>query len=293
MVAGASANQDRIYVGSGEGPGGAYFGVGPIVSVDGGQNWVTELVAPGSPQLAGSAFYALAVDPANPERVVAATRQGLYRREPNGAGGFHWARKSPPSPGSGWATSVVVARSGGVTTSMRRFGLDRSIHRRMAIRGPVGAGFPAAGVDRITLAVRPSDPSVVYAFMAAGTVFRLDTAAGNWRQVTGLPAAGNLVGTQGWYDLAIAVAPDNANRIYLGGSIVLSGGDWSGAVYRSEITVTAASVTAANTYIGNSVHADIHTIVFTPGSASQMWVGCDGGVYRPTTPPALAISSRR
>ena len=51
-------------------------------------------------------------------------------------------------------------------------------------------------------------------------------------------------------------------------------------LYRSEITVTAASVTAANTYIGNSVHADIHTIVFTPGSASQMWVGCDGGVYR-------------
>ena len=44
--------------------------------------------------------------------------------------------------------------------------------------------------------------------------------------------------------------------------------------------MTAASVTAANTYIGNSVHADIHTIVFTPGNAAQMWVGCDGGVYR-------------
>ena len=89
-----------------------------------------------------------------------------------------------------------------------------------------------------------------------------------------------MSGTQGSYDLAIAVAPDNANRIYLGGSTILSGGDWSGALYRSEITVTAASVTATNTYIGNSVHADIHTIVFTPGSASQMWVGCDGGVYR-------------
>ena len=41
-----------------------------------------------------------------------------------------------------------------------------------------------------------------------------------------------------------------------------------------------ASVTSANTFIGASVHADIHTIVFTPGNALQMWVGCDGGVYR-------------
>ncbi len=281
VVAGATANQDRIYVGSGEGSGGAYFGVGPIISIDGGQNWTTEAVATGSPQLAGSAFYAVAVDPANSERAVAATRQGLYRREPNGAGGFHWAQKSPPNPGSAWATSVVVARSGGLTTFYAAYWF-----------GPVysstdghtwalaGAGFPAVGVGRITLAVRSSDPGVVYAFTSQGNVLRLDTAAGNWRQVTGLPAAGDLVGTQGSYDLAIAVAPDNANRIYLGGSTILSGGDWSGALYRSQITVTAASVTAANTYIGNSVHADIHTIVFTPGSASQMWVGCDGGVYR-------------
>ena len=73
VVAGATANQDRIYVGSGEGPGGAYFGVGPIVSIDGGQNWMTEVQsAPGSPQLAGSAFYALAVDPAD----AAASRGG-------------------------------------------------------------------------------------------------------------------------------------------------------------------------------------------------------------------------
>jgi hypothetical protein len=74
-----SANPDRIYVGSGEGAGGAYFGVGPIVSNDGGLNWFTEPVSPGSPPLAGSAFYALAVDPADSERVVAATRQGIRR----------------------------------------------------------------------------------------------------------------------------------------------------------------------------------------------------------------------
>ena len=48
VIAGASPNTDRIYVGSGEGPGGAYFGVGPIISTDGGQNWNTEPARPGA-----------------------------------------------------------------------------------------------------------------------------------------------------------------------------------------------------------------------------------------------------
>jgi hypothetical protein len=90
------ANPDRVYVGSGEGAGAAYFGVGPIVTNNGtaiAPAWTTEQAAPGSPSLAGTAFYALAVDPANPDRVVAGTRNGVYRREPNGTGGFHWAQK--------------------------------------------------------------------------------------------------------------------------------------------------------------------------------------------------------
>lgn len=285
VVPGAAASADRLYVGSGEGQGGAYFGVGPILSTDGGQNWVTEPVAPGSTALIGGAFYALAVDPANTNRVVAATRQGLYRRESDGAGGFHWARKTPAAAGSVRATSVVVARAGGITTfyAAYRFGPVYS-SADGHIWTAIGTGFPNPAPSRITLAVQADNPAIVYAFLSDGRVFRLDTAGGNWREVAGLPAASDLVGIQGNYDLAIGIAPNNVNRIYLGGSTVFSGGDWSGALYRCDITVTAASVTSANTYIGASVHADIHTIVFTPGSSTQMWVGCDGGVYRTDNP---------
>ncbi|MFE7630130.1 WD40/YVTN/BNR-like repeat-containing protein [Kocuria sp. NPDC057446] len=280
VVPGADAGQDRLYVGSGEGQGGAYFGVGPLSSVDGGLNWVTEPVSPGSAPLAGSAFYALAVDPADPDRVIGATRQGLYRREPDGADGFHWDRKAPPGPGSVRATSVVVARSGGTTTFYAAFWFGpvySSTDGDTWVR--VGSDLPAP-VGRISLAVRPDDPGVLYAFTEHGHVHRLDTADGTWRQVTGLPAPGDLVGGQGWYDLAVTVAPDDADRIYLGGSTVLSGGDWSGALYSCDVTVGASGPSASATYIGNSVHADIHTIVFTPGSTTQLWVGCDGGVYR-------------
>lgn len=66
------------------------------------------------------------------------------------------------------------------------------------------------------------------------------------------------------------MAPDDVDRIYLGGSIVFSGGDWSGALYRCDLTVSPGAVSASATYIGNSVHADIHTLVFTPGSAAQL-----------------------
>lgn len=284
VVPGMSQGQDRIYVGTGEGHAGAYFGVGPVTSTDGGANWVTEPSAPGSPDLAGSGFFALAIDPADPGRVVAATRLGVYRREPDGAGGFHWARKTIGGVAATTVTSVVASTGAGTTTFYAARSGERIYSSPDGHTWTLsGAGFPT-GEGRISLAVRPTDPMIVHAFTSLGRVFRLDTADGTWRQAAGLPAAGQLVGNQGWWDLAIAVAPDNANQIYLGGSTVFSGGDWSGALYRCEITVSGTTVTASPTYIGNAVHADIHTIVFAPGDASKLWVGCDGGVFYSTTP---------
>lgn len=295
------ANPDRVYVGSGEGAGAAYFGVGPIVTNNGTVNpptWNTEQAAPGSDSLAGTAFYALAVDPAAPDRVVAATRRGVYRREPNGTGGFHWAQKTMGGATNQRVTSVVAAASAGVTTfyAARQNGPVYSSTDGHTWN-QVGAGFPAA-VARISLAVQRDNPNVVYALVENGSVHRLDIVDGTWRNITGVPAG--FTGTQGGYDLAISVAPNNVNRIYLGGSTVFSdgvsivptttpGADWSGALYRSEITVTTSGgaitgVSATNNYIGGSVHADIHTIVFAPGDPNKLWVGCDGGVFYSTNP---------
>ena len=81
---------NRVYVGTGEGdtysmftkrlvnalP--AYRGVGPIRSDDGGTTWKSEATAAGSPELAGQAFFALAVDPSDRENVVGATSEGSW-----------------------------------------------------------------------------------------------------------------------------------------------------------------------------------------------------------------------
>jgi hypothetical protein len=292
LVAGATANQDRLYVGSGEGAGGAYLGVGPLLSTDGGANWNTEAVAPGSLPLAGSTFYALAVDPADPDRVVAATRRGIYRREPNSIGGFHWAQKTLPGA-MNFATSVVAARSGN-TVTFYAAPLGGPIYNSSDGHtwNALGNGFPTTNVGRIGLAVQANNPTVVYALIhntsdgSALGIWRLDTSDNNWRQVTGHPTdlfGTAAIGFQGSYDLAIAVAPNNVNVIFLGGSTINSAGEWSGSLYRSVITSSGAGATLtysmASTYIGASVHADIHTIVFAPGYNNLMWVGCDGGVF--------------
>ncbi len=287
-VAISPTNPDRVYVGSGEGGAGAYYGVGPIRSDDGGVNWFTEPTAPDSPALAGSSFYQLAVDPADPERVIGATESGLYRREPAG-GSFHWARKLADE-----YSSVVVARAGGTTTfyAARYFGPVR-ISTDGHSWTPISTGFPTSTVGRISLAVRANDPSVVYALVERTDnhhlhgIYRYDTSSSTWRVIGSAPT--DLFGPdptrrgQGYYDIAIAVDPNNVNRIYVGGSTKASGGQWSGSLYRCNITSSGSGAgltyNMAATYIGGTVHADLHDLQFTPGDSDKLWVGCDGGLF--------------
>lgn len=318
LVPGQWAGEDIIYVGSGE-PGvspwfqgdSAYFGVGPIVSTDGGLNWITE---PSEPTLAGSAFYALAVNPLRPQQVVAATLEGLYRRERDTQGNFHWMQKK-----AGHFSSVVVSHQnqyvvfyaadwgGGVWQS--RDGNEWK---------PMGTDFPVEGVGRIGLAVQPDNPDILYALIANTMdhllgLYRLDCADEQWRLVHDIPAT--LFGPdltyqgQGGYDLAVTVDPVDVNRVYVGGSIVYSDGlqavdqfagtpgDWSGSLYRCEIEIdpTTQTVSARPTYIGGAVHGDIHTLAHAPADSDRLWVGCDGGIFYSNAPRAnpLAVPHSR
>src|SRR4051794_4236738 len=187
-IAIAESNPDRVYVGTGEGDTNALFasrltqalpsyrGVGPLRSDNGGALWMSEPTAPASPTLFGAAFYALAVDPGNQERVVAATNIGLYRREPTGSGGFHWVQKR-----AGVHSHVVVARSGSTTTFFAAAWGDKvySSHNGNTWSA-AGSGF-ATAVNRIGLAVRRTNPNVLYALVADTSnalngVYRLDNA---------------------------------------------------------------------------------------------------------------------
>ncbi|MFP4421821.1 MAG: WD40/YVTN/BNR-like repeat-containing protein [Desulfococcaceae bacterium] len=289
-------NPDRVYVGTGEAFHG-YMGVGPLVSDDGGNSWRQEAVIGGN--LMGHGFYALAVDPGDPERVVAATTNGLYRREPVAAGAslYHWVRKTSGLGVGNRFTSVAAVRSGGQTHFFAaRFG-GLVFDSTDGDTWTAIPGYPTvAGVDRVLLALQPGNPNVIYGYNERGDLWRNTRAnaatawtAGGWQQLSGLPPAGGApAGTpelptgQLWYDMALAVSPGDANVVFIGSSTTNPNPDrvWSGAIFRLDIDDATVSNNVTNTtYIGNSIHPDIHRIRFRPGSEREMWVGCDGGIF--------------
>jgi hypothetical protein len=293
-----AADPKRVYVGTGEGdtlqlfrsritnalP--AYRGLGPIRTDDGGSNWIPEA---STPDLAGEAFFALAVDPRNRENVLGATTKGLYRRVPKPGGQFEWRQVR-----TGVHSSVTVTFAGGVTrffcaqwgqTSGSPSGAFYSDDDG-ATWVPAGTAFPT-GSGRIALGVQPTNPNLAYAFVAerdtgiANGLYRWDGGTKPWKKVGNLPDVlpVNKGRSQGDYDLAIAVDPSNINLLYLGGSYA-NVNPYPGSVWRCEIkTVASDYAVSQSASIGTHAHADVHVLVHTPNTPDELWCTCDGGVF--------------
>src|SRR5207248_3829637 len=85
--------------------------------------------------------------------------------------------------------------------------------------------------------------------------------------------------SQGDYDLAIAVDPNNVNRVYLGGSYA-NVDPFPASIWRGDVQPSGAGWTFVNkASIGTHAHADVHVLVHTPGDSNELWCGCDGGVF--------------
>lgn len=284
MVDRGGVGSDILYVGTGEGHtlsprSPTFFGVGMLRSDNGGTTWHQEA---SNPDLTGSSVYAMAVDPRDSTHVLAATSQGVYRRGPATA---TWARESLPAPAG--AASVIsglaVGTRGGatvffVTTAAGQIFSSTAVNTWTAL-----PFLPAPAIVRTTLACSANDPPVLYAMAADNVtralhgVYRLDDGAAAWRRVGGVP--GTILGNQGWYDQAIAVDPNDPNFVYVGGSTEPIAGEHSAALYRVQVRLVAGNYTSTSVPIGGSVHADVHALIFRPGSSRELWVGCDGGVF--------------
>jgi hypothetical protein len=282
----------RVYIGTGEGntyflfqnrltnalP--AYRGIGPIRSDDSGEHWVLEKTAPGSPSLAGKAFFALAVDPANRENVIAATSEGLYQRI--GAGeAAAWKHLK-----SGVYSSVVVASAGSTIFYAANWGKGVMMSKNGKSWKELPKGFPVTNVGRIELAVQPTDPSILYAIVANAKgalngIFRYEAGTESWKKIANPP---NVLPedsegrSQGDYDLAIAVDPLNANIIYTGGSYAEED-FYPASIWRSEVSKVGTGYSMVSKSIGQKAHADVHVLLHSPGDANALWAGTDGGIF--------------
>jgi hypothetical protein len=288
---GATAATDDVYVGTGE-PSfniDRYFGIGVRHSAAGGApgTWTLEAT-----NLAGNGVFELAVDPDNPAFVLAATQGGLFQR-PAAAPFTTWAQQTAGfTTPNGRCTSVVVAGTGAAKRWYAAFAGETVVWT--STNGTVWTtltGLPAITTPnsgRTVLAVAESDPTVVYALRQEGQLYRLVGTA--FQAVAGIPAA-LFNGAQGWYDIALAVDPANADTVYLGGDQYAV---WKGTITGGPGAYTFPFTNVANpaadaTWIGSGVHSDVHVVTHALNAAgtahdpSIVWVGCDGGAFVSTT----------
>jgi len=76
---------------------------------------------------------------------------------------------------------------------------------------------------------------------------------------------------QGWYDLLLAVNPEDADDVYIGD-----------AELRRSTNGGNTFAYVGGPYSQQDMHVDYHCMVFAPSNPDIRYVGCDGGIYKST-----------
>lgn len=252
--------------------------IGLIKSSDGGLTWSAMNLTFNKSQF--KVFYKFEVHPQAPE-VMLVAGNGIYRSEDSGE---NWQEVSnegvsdlifhptdplivyaTPSTESGSNTlSMMKSTDAGVTwerTAFRFDGLNKSLGRK-------------------ALAVTEKNPDAVVILATAGNstyggLFRstdqlktveLQSSTPN---IFGYSTTGEDTDGQGWYDLAVAVAPDNENEIYASGVHIWKSVDGG-------ITWEIQNFWTWDNPEHPYVHADNHTLDFANGT---LYAGGDGGIF--------------
>ncbi len=221
-------------------------------------------------------------NPANANMVVASTSTGL---KISTDGGTTWDN----CEGAGIALSGVSDDAKfdsegylhAIASSQRKY-YRSATTANPEIMDELGEGLPVGSTRRV-LAVAPSDNNYVYIYsVKSGTyglqgVYQSTDKGVNFTQIT--ETASEFFNPPGTganitWNVCLAVKPDDAQRIYIGGQ--LQSWTWNGA------SGSWTSMTSAfyPTWYSKYIHADHHFIVFHPTNFDIMYFGGDGGVSR-------------
>ena len=88
-----------------------------------------------------------------------------------------------------------------------------------------------------------------------------------------LPSSSGFCTGQCWYDIGVALSPNNANVMYIGGTSNSSCG-----------ATLERSIDGGGTFVNVSsgVHTDTHAIAVAPSNSNIVYTGNDGGIYKST-----------
>ncbi len=262
-----------ILLGTGDRDAGDSQGMGVFKSTDGGATF-TASNAGMAVQTVNKLFFV----PQSPGKVIAATSNGIYLSRDSGS---TWTRSSSftqpakdlvmkPNNLAVWYTTVNGSFYRSVDTG-NTWALVRS-------------GLPGTSIQRGALAVSPDQPDWVYflvsnsnsAFLGlyrsvdSGATFSTRATSPNLLDWGCIPTG---TSGQGWYDLALACNPQNANIVHVGGVnafFSIDGGQ--------SFTISGHWVGGPGNCNSSYLHADQHVFEYNPHN-KLLFVGNDGGVF--------------
>jgi PKD repeat protein len=304
-------NNQIFYVGTGEGWGaGASRGAGIWKSINGGTTWT---------QLTSTISYHYVNDlvvrnEGGTSAIYAACRRNFYRGQWHGVnglyrsinGGSSWTQVLPNIPGQSSpyaAADIELAADNRIwigtqetSQSLSNRGGGRVLYSDNGTTWTLS--YTVSNGERVELACAPSNSSYVYALTEisgqAGEIARTTNKGSTWSTRNepvdadnGIPNTDFTRG-QAWYDLIMAVDPNNANTLIAGGIDLFR--STNGASSWSQISKWSNNnnLSALNC---SYVHADQHQIVFKPASSSTVLFGGDGGVFYTNSLASAATSN--
>ncbi len=262
-----------------------HYGLGLYKTTDGGITWQPTGLTFQQTNGDASLLRKTIIHPTNTNQLITCGTSGMYKSMNSGQ---TWTKtldslfwdlvQDPVNPNilyaaSGWLLNSNVGNA--AIYKSTDFGQTWTM---------LNTGIPATGaVQRIKLAIAPSDPNYIYAltvdvFRGLYGFYKTTDAGTNWQYI---PPALNILessdgfstGGQGTYDLGLLVDASNKDQVYAGGVNLWGSSD--GALNFNPISHWT-------TFYGPTTHADIHSIDRQP-LTGNIFVCNDGGLYRTTS----------
>jgi photosystem II stability/assembly factor-like uncharacterized protein len=171
-----------------------------------------------------------------------------------------------------------TAGSGGIYRTTDALAVTPTFTRTLVV-GTAAATFKTElAINKIgmvtTVYAAIGEPSAITSCNNAqqsGTLKRSTDGGQTWSAA--LSGGNGFCGGQCSYNISLAVDPNNANNVILGGNV-------NSTCSKLSARSTDGGATFANSSSG--VHADNHVAVFAPSNTTIAYMGTDGGIYKST-----------
>lgn len=250
--------------------------IGILKSIDGGNTWNPTSLTFTVQE--GYKISKLLMDPSNSQKMIVATNTGIFYTTDG------WQTNTFVSVNGEYPTLYDMEFKPGNANANTVYAAGTKLYKSTdfgATWVQITNGIPTTDIIRIALGVSPNNDNYVYALIAKANssfkgVYRSSDSGSSFSTMSTTPNLlgyaedGNDTAGQGFYDLAIAVSPVDANYLVVGGI-----NHW--------ISSNGGS-TWINTSVWDSgeVHADVHDVYYLPNSGTTVFSCNDGGIFKST-----------